>query len=163
MDDQNLYDTDFYSWSQQQSELLQDVRDNRLDTENLAEEVADLGKSELRAVRGYIWQLFRHLIKLAVSPSEGPVAQWLSEVDDFSKFAREAFTPGMRQHIDLDALWRYSIKRANKDLARFGEPQAPTDLRCPLGLDDVLSEDFDADDALETIRRAIDAADTAKG
>jgi hypothetical protein len=159
MSGQRLYDTDFYTWTQQQAELLQQVRDNRIDTEHLAEEVADLGKRDLRAVRSYIWHLFRHLIKLAVSPADRPVAHWLSEADDFATFAREAFALGMRQHIDVEALWRSAVKRTNRHLARYGEPQAPTHVACPFDLDDLLSEDFDPDKALETVRRAIKSPD----
>ncbi|MBK1667703.1 hypothetical protein CKO28_06600 [Rhodovibrio sodomensis] len=49
-----LYDTDFYAWPQQQARLLLEVRDNRLDAENLAEEVADLANSGLRwAIAAY--------------------------------------------------------------------------------------------------------------
>jgi hypothetical protein len=44
MSSQRLYDTDFYAWPQDQAAKLREVRDNRLDAENLAEEVADLGQ-----------------------------------------------------------------------------------------------------------------------
>ena len=48
----DLYDEDFYAWTQQQAEALRThfKGDNRLDVEHLAEEVEDLGKSELQAV-----------------------------------------------------------------------------------------------------------------
>ena len=51
----DLYDEDFYAWTQQQAEVLRThfQGDNRLDVEHLAEEVEDLGKSELHAVESY--------------------------------------------------------------------------------------------------------------
>lgn len=157
MDDQSLYETDFYSWTQRQSALLRDVRDNRLDTEHLAEEVADLGRSELNAVKSHIRQLFRHLLKLAVSPAQYPSGHWLSEVGEHADCARDAFSPGMRQHIDIDALWHRAVTLANIDLAEFGEPEVPEDLPCPLSLDDALAKEFDPNAALDTVRRAIGA------
>ena len=72
MSSQRLDDTDFYAWTQQQAEKLREVRDNRLDAENLAEEVADLGKSEQRTVTSHLDQVLIHLLKAAYSPADQP-------------------------------------------------------------------------------------------
>ena len=152
MDDQNLYDTDFYSWSQQQSELLQDVRDNRLDTENLAEEVADLGRNQLRAVERHIELIFIHLIKLAISPADGPPNHWISEVRAHARQARRRFSPGMRQHIALADLWAEAIDEANDDLAGFGDPVVPRDLPCPFEFDDLVTPSFEPKAAMLAVQ-----------
>jgi hypothetical protein len=157
MSDRSLYDRDFYTWTQQQAELLQQVRDNRIDTEHLAEEVADLGKSQLHAVQRHIELVFVHLIKLAVSPADGPPNHWLSETRGHWRQLRRRFSPGMRQHLDLHEMWREAIQEANDALAGFGEPVVALDLPCPFTLDDLLSEDLDLVAAVDRVRRQIDA------
>lgn len=46
---EDLYEADFYLWSQRQAEALRSRSHNRLDWEHLAEEVEDLGGSQKRA------------------------------------------------------------------------------------------------------------------
>jgi Domain of unknown function DUF29 len=64
-----LYDEDFYAWTQQQAKALRThfKGDNRLDVEHLAEEVEDLGKSELHAVESYVENVIEHFLKLDYS------------------------------------------------------------------------------------------------
>jgi hypothetical protein len=152
-----LYDTDFYAWTQQQARLLREVRDNRLDADNLAEEVADLGNSGLRSVVSHLRQLLKHLIKLAASPSEHPRAGWTSEIREHHFQARDAFSPSMRKDIDLADIWQRSLVQANDDLRDHGEPTVPGDLSCPVTLDDLLAPDFEPADARARIERAIQA------
>ena len=45
MPSKNLYDSDFYQWSQQQCHFLKSGQWNELDIANLAEEIEDIGKS----------------------------------------------------------------------------------------------------------------------
>ncbi|HEY1261848.1 MAG TPA: DUF29 family protein [Stellaceae bacterium] len=49
MPDGPRYDDDFYAWTRYQAEVLRTLRtrDNRFDREHLAEEIEDLGKSEV--------------------------------------------------------------------------------------------------------------------
>jgi hypothetical protein len=64
-----LYDEDFYAWTQQQAQALRmHFRgDNRLDVEHLAEEIEDLGKCDLHAVQSFVGNVIEHLLKLDYS------------------------------------------------------------------------------------------------
>ena len=152
-----LYDTDFYAWTQQQARLLREVRDNRLDVEHLAEEVADLGRSELRACESHLLQALIHLVKLAASANASSEGHWTSEAEIQMEQGQKAFSPGMRQHIDPETLWRKAVKLANRQLADFGDPGVPTDLPCPFTLDDLLAPEFEPADARGRIEQAIQA------
>ena len=46
-----LYETDFYRWTVEQSQLLAIGKFNDLDLENLAEEIASLGKQQQQELR----------------------------------------------------------------------------------------------------------------
>jgi hypothetical protein len=149
---QRLYDTDFYAWTQDQAKKLREVRDNRLDAENLAEEVADLGNSELRAVKSHLESLLVHLLKAAFSPADQPRSGWLNETDMHQDQAREAFSPSMHDKIDLDRYWQRAIRQTNRDLADYGEEEIPREIACPFTLDALLAEDFDVEAAVHRLR-----------
>ena len=148
MSQQRLYDTDFYAWTQDQAQKLREVRDNRLDAEHLAEEVADLGKSELRAVTSHLESLLVHLLKAAYSPANQPRSGWLNEADAHQDLARQAFWPSMRDKVDLNRLWRRALRQTNRELADYGEAGVAENAPCPFMLDDLLAEDFDVDAAV---------------
>ena len=65
-----LYDQDYYAWTQQQAELLRHLplTGNRIDAENVAEEIEDLGRSELRAAQSLVEHIIEHLLKLEHDP-----------------------------------------------------------------------------------------------
>ena len=47
----DLYETDFYVWTQEQARLLRERRFNDLDLDNLVDEVQSVGSSEKREIR----------------------------------------------------------------------------------------------------------------
>ena len=61
MPSNNLYDSDFYQWSQQQCHFLKSGQWNELDIANLAEEIEDIGKSLKRELEGRLKVLLVHL------------------------------------------------------------------------------------------------------
>lgn len=150
-----LYDSDFYTWTQRQAELVQESGDNRLDKAHLAEEVADLGRSELRACEGHLLRSLIHLIKLAASTHSERVGHWEGEVETQLVQARKAFSTGMRQHIDLEDLWRTAVRIATRQLPDYAQALVPSDLPCPFTLDDLLAPDFEPAGARSRIEGAI--------
>jgi hypothetical protein len=151
MSPQRLYDTDFYAWTQDQAEKLRAARDNRLDAEHLAEEVADLGRSELRAVEAHLLQLFVHLLKAAFSPGDAPKAGWRGEIRQHQLLLRKAFSPSMRAKIDLEELWSVARDTASDTLEQHGEGPVPGDVACPFDLDALVARDFDVDRAIRQL------------
>ncbi len=59
----NLYDTDFYAWTLEQSQLLQQGKWQALDIENLVEEIESLGKQQRQELRNRLGVLIGHLLK----------------------------------------------------------------------------------------------------
>ena len=70
----DLYEDDILLWAERQAELLRRraagelVNDAELDWENVAEEVADVGRSELRAVASHLVQALLHDLKAEAWP-----------------------------------------------------------------------------------------------
>jgi hypothetical protein len=97
----DLYDEDFYAWTQRQAQALrtQFQGDNRLDVEHLAGEIEDLGKAELQAVESYVEQIMAHLLKLDYSGYELSRAHWRGEVEAFRSSMERKMTPSIRRSV----------------------------------------------------------------
>jgi hypothetical protein len=59
----NLYESDFYAWTIEQTELLQLRKLDHLDFDNLIEEIASLGKQQQQELRNRLGLLIGHLLK----------------------------------------------------------------------------------------------------
>jgi Domain of unknown function DUF29 len=116
----DLYDEDFYAWTQQQAQALRTHfrGDNRLDVEHLAEEVEDLGKSELHAVESYVENVIEHLLKLDYSGWVEGRNHWRAELDAFRASIERKITPRIRQQIEseLDGLYQRARRAAARSL-----------------------------------------------
>ncbi len=65
----NLYEEDFYAWTQEQAKLLQTGLWGALDVANLVEEIESLGKQVRQELRHRLEVLLGHLLKWEVQPS----------------------------------------------------------------------------------------------
>jgi hypothetical protein len=66
----NLYETDFYAWTLEQSKLLKEGDFKQLDIINLAEEIESLGKQERRELENRLGILLGHLLKWDYQPQK---------------------------------------------------------------------------------------------
>lgn len=154
--DDDLYERDFYAWTQDQALKLRSLSgNNRFDVERVAEEIRDLGVSERKALESHVLNMLVHLLKLACSPAEKPRAIWIDEVLQFQSEAEIHYTPAMRQHIDLDRIWQKAVKRANVSLINHGEPSLAETPPNPFSLDELLKDDFDPNVAEERVRYVV--------
>jgi Domain of unknown function DUF29 len=64
----NLYEQDFYSWTQEQAVLLRQGKLTQLDVENLIEEIESLGRQERRELVNRLVVLLHHLLKWEFQP-----------------------------------------------------------------------------------------------
>lgn len=159
MDRTSLYDDDIYAWAEQQAAALRRVAatrtdlPNELDLDHIAEEIGDLGKSELHATTSFLFRALEHLAKLAGDPGSQASVHWSGEVGRFLRDAGKAYSPGMRRIIDLDEAWRDGVRLACADLRRYGLEFVPDYPKtCPFSLDELLNEDFDVEAAVGRLR-----------
>ncbi|NJK36760.1 MAG: DUF29 domain-containing protein [Oscillatoriales cyanobacterium RM2_1_1] len=66
----NLYETDFYAWTLEQSKLLQIGDFKGLDIVNLVEEIESLGKQQRQELRSRLGVLIGHLLKWNYQPEK---------------------------------------------------------------------------------------------
>lgn len=150
----DLYERDYYAWTQEQAARLRALRPNGLDVENLAEEIETLGRSERRAVTSLMRQIVHHLLKLEMLPWEGAREHWQAEVRVFRDDLEAEFrdSPSLRARrgeIFLDA-WSRGRRDFLRDLhpdqaglVRTLEKRLPADAAPRYDVDtQVLAEDW---------------------
>ena len=64
----DLYEIDFYGWTQQQAKFLQEGKWDCLDIPNLIEEIESLGKQQRQELRSRLGILLGHLLKWEFQP-----------------------------------------------------------------------------------------------
>ncbi len=148
MPDGPRYDDDFYAWTQYQADVLRSMptSDNRFDREHVAEEIADLGKSERNAVRSEVRRILEHFLKLAHSPAAEPRSDWMVSVANARAELQDRLTATLRQDIQraLPQLYSQSRRLAAVGLVRYREGEAAADLPtlCPYTVEEILADDW---------------------
>jgi len=132
-----LYDADILLWSEQQAELLRQRSANALDWDNLAEEIGDVGLSQLRAVESHLILALLHDLKAEASPLSRDVDHWRAVARGHRDGARRHFSPSMAQCIDIANLYRQALRRVPDTID--GILPIPPLVTCPVKLDELLS------------------------
>jgi hypothetical protein len=136
------YDTDILAWSEEQGALLRRVaagerlNEASLDWPNIIEEVESVGRSDLRAVQSLLLQAILHMLKAKAWPNSPSVAAWNSDARLFRVQARDAFSPSMRQRLDIARIYADALT-VLPDMMDDQPPQ-PLPPTCPMTLDELL-------------------------
>jgi len=138
--DGSHYDDDFYAWTQEQAELLRRgvAAANSLDFELIAEEIEDLGKSELRSVQSLCEHIIEHLLKLEYSGLDEPAHHWRQEITEWRLQIEKTQTRTIIAKLDLERRYRSALR-----LLRYFEREAPgfmsrVPATCPYTLDQII-------------------------
>ncbi len=119
-----LYERDFYAWTQDQAARLrawpEALRPNALDLANLAEEIEDLGKSQRGAIESLMSRIVEHLLKLRCHPDQASRRHWQKEVaafrDQIDILFRDNPSLRARRAEIASAIWRRAARRFGQDL-----------------------------------------------
>ncbi len=138
----SLYEQDFYTWVQQQTNLLSKKQFDQLDLPHLIEELEDLGKRHYDQLESRLMQLMAHLLKWQVQYWKR-TNSWRSAIrvqrTAIAKLLRR--NPGLKSR--LEEAMRESWEEA-RDLAII-ETDLPDEQfpeACPFSLEEILSESF---------------------
>lgn len=139
---QSLYETDFYSWTQEQAKLLRHQQWNQLDLPNLIEEIESLGKQQRAELRNRLKVLIGHLLKWDYQP-ERRSRSWFMTIRvqrrDIQELLEE--NPSLKPYLE-EALQK--IYESGRDLA-VGETNLPLKTfpeNCPYTLDEIFRDGF---------------------
>jgi len=137
---ESLYEEDFYAWTQQQAELLRRLPaiGNEIDLEHIAEEIEDLGRSDLRAARSLCQHIIEHFLKLEYSGLDEPADHWRDEIVEWRLQLEQILTRSIVAKLDLPGCYRTAIR-----LVRRLEREVPglisrLPVECPYTLEQIV-------------------------
>jgi hypothetical protein len=138
----NLYETDFYAWTQEQVSLLRKHQWSRLDLLNLIEEIESLGKQQRQELRNRLSVLIGHLLKWEYQSSMRS-RSWLATIRvqrrDTLRLLKD--NPSLKPYLE-DAL--PEAYENGRDLAmgetNLAEQTFPQ--QCPYSLTEILDNSF---------------------
>ena len=139
-----LYEEDFYAWTQTTAALIREGKWHDLDREAVAEEIESLGKSDWRELASRIAVLLRHLLKWRYQPERRQRGRsWRSTIWEQRSRLRRLLrqSPSLAPLVPLTLQEEYAEarQRASEEtglsLATFPET-------CPWQAQEVLDVDF---------------------
>lgn len=138
----NLYEIDFYAWTQEQATLLRDEKWSQIDLPHLIEEIESLGKQQRQELRNRLSVLLGHLLKWEYQPqcrSRSWLATLCVQRCDLGRLLQD----NLRLKPYLEEALQEAYENA-KDLA-MGETDLPRQTfpaSCRYGLADILDDSF---------------------
>ena len=136
------YNTDFYGWIQQQTNLLRSRQFDSLDLENIAEELESLGRSERRALLSQITRLYLHLLNWHYQQDKRSRSWLISIVDARVEIQRLlADNPSFKAWLSEGTMAAYADART-KAQAETGLPIALFPAELPFTWEQAMTEDF---------------------
>jgi hypothetical protein len=138
----NLYETDFYAWTQKQVELLRNNQWHQLDVPHLIEEIESLGKQQRQELRNRLAVLIGHLLKWEYQP-QNRSRSWLATI----RVQRRDITRLLKDNPSLAPYLEEALQEAYenaRDLA-MGEtdlPETTFPTQCSYSLSEVLGDRF---------------------
>jgi hypothetical protein len=138
----SLYEKDFYTWAQQQANLLSQKKFDQLDLPHLVEELEDLGKRHYDQLESCLMQLMAHLLKWQVQYWKR-TNSWRATI----RVQRKAIAKLLRRNPGLKSCLGEAMNESwdeARDLA-IVETDLPDEQFpevCPFSLEQVMSEEF---------------------
>lgn len=141
----SLYDTDFVGWTQVQAEALRARRLDRLDVDNLIEEIESMGKQQQAELTNRLAVLLAHLLKWQHQPDERPLhgRSWqLTVKEQRLQIARHMRkNPSLKPFVPeaMDDAYREAAVIAARESAL---PESAFPARCPYSFDQATAFDW---------------------
>ena len=138
----NLYETDFYAWTQEQATLLRSKQWSQIDLPNLIEEIESLGKQQRQELRNRLSVLIGHLLKWEYQPQHRS-RSWLATL----RVQRRDTLRLLKDNPSLNPYLGDALPEAyenGRDLA-MGETDLPEQtfpLSCLYSLTQILDDSF---------------------
>lgn len=144
-DGEKSYEHDYYGWLQQQVSLLRAGRLNDADVENIAEELSDLGRTQLWRLQSSLKILIMHMLKWD-QQAEHRSSSWAGSIREHRRRILRILSknPGLKPQRDevLSDGYEDAIVWAAHET---GLPEDEFPPICPYDWDDILHRPFQLD------------------
>ncbi|EAZ91143.1 DUF29 domain-containing protein [Crocosphaera chwakensis] len=138
----NTYETDYYQWTIEQADALRRLINtnqglkhlDKLDWDNIIEEIEALGRSEYNAVVSLLIRQIEHKLKIDYVSLEDCYRKWKSEVMVFKVNMTRKYAPSMKPKLT------HQFEGIYQDAVKIVKAEYDVDLpkECPYLLEDLL-------------------------
>lgn len=139
----DLYDKDFYAWTQEQVTLIKRNTLDKLDIKHLCEELQLMGTREKSELRNLLRVLLMHLLKWQYKPNYINRKSWQFTIEEQRDELIELLNdnPSLKSKIDevLPKAYRSAYREA---IIETGLPDDYFPKECQWSLTQILTEDF---------------------
>jgi hypothetical protein len=137
-----LFEIDDSLWLEETIELLKNRQFERLDLENLIEELEDLGSEKKNSVKSLLEQIIRHLLlcQYWTVESERNFYHWKAEIYSFRTQLNPKLTTNFQKYLqeNIDNIYQAALKYVKiKTNFTVNFPQ-----ECPYTLEQLLDENW---------------------
>jgi hypothetical protein len=139
-----LYDQDFFTWTQITAALIRQGKWHEVDPESVAEELESLGKSNRRELGNRLQVLLVHLLKWQIQPGQRVHSHsWYDTIVEQRDQIHELLTdsPSLRPLIPALLTRRYRRAR-QKAFDEMNVPDVTLPSECPWTVEQLLDEEF---------------------
>lgn len=138
----SLYETDFYAWTQQQALLLRNRQWPQIDLDNVIEEIESLGRQQRQELRNRLAVLIGHLLKWEYQP-EKRSRSWFATISvqrlDIGELISD--NPSLKPYL-AEALKTAHKKGVMLAVKESGLPSRTFPTSTSYSLETILSEGF---------------------
>ena len=137
------YEDDLYTWAHEQVALLRAGRLSEIDAANIAEELADVGRSEFRSLVSTFAVLIQHLLKWDHQPDRRS-RSWLLTIREHRRRIKAdlADSPGLTSRLS-EALERAYASARNSALDETELPDEAIPESCVYTFDEIMTRAID--------------------
>lgn len=138
----NLYEADFYAWTQEQAMLLRNQQWGRIDLPNLIEEIESLGKQQRQELRNRLSLLIGHLLKWQYQPQKRS-RSWLAtlRIQRLDTIELLEDNPSLKSYLE-EALRQAYLKGVELAVRETDLPKRTFPEECPYSLAEILDNHF---------------------
>jgi hypothetical protein len=144
LDEHPRYESDFYSWSLDQARQVREGRWDRVDRNNVAEEIESLGREQFNKLESAIRVILLHMLKWEHQPSK---SSWAFSIRDHRIELEDIMqdNPGLKPRID-EAIARAYCRARVQAARQTGLEESVFPETCGYSLDDITSRSYALDD-----------------
>ncbi len=141
----DLYEHDFYAWTQAQAAALRAKDWATVDLEHLAEEIESLGRNEFDKLVSFYALVMLHMLKWEHQPNLRS-RSWAVSIDNHREHAAEVLSenPGLKSRLG-EALERAYRRARGEAIAETGLRKSTFPDTCPFTPDEVLTRSYEYD------------------
>ena len=122
----SLYESDYLLWTQETIAKLKAKDFDRIDFDNLIEEIEDLGRSYRDELESRLDVLLSHILKRLYVPLVNDYNGWEKTIREHRKQIRRRLekSPSLKNYLSeiFDKIWQDALKEVREDYPQYSFP-----------------------------------------